>query len=252
MSDQVRIALIGALQAIVVALIGMITGILVALLNRKREQARSNGRVGGAMNKKQSFMRTKTFVWLVAPMAGAALALAGFGGWRVLAGPQSIKAPFCVHGYFYPSGFMNDVKQIELNDQWTDNCHTGPTCVKVKYTPGNKPWAGVYWQYPDGNWGDRPGRRIEGAKKVVFWARGQKGGELLEFKAGGINDPDKKYQDSFEKVFGAKPLTTDWQPFEIDVSGADTSSVIGAFAWTATKSANLQGATFYLDGICYQ
>lgn len=204
------------------------------------------------MNEKRLFMGSKTFIWLVAPITGAALALAGVGGWRAFAASEALRAPFCIHGYFYPSGYMNDVKQIEVTDPWKGNCHSGATCVKITYTPGSKPWAGVYWQYPDGNWGDKPGRKVERAKKLVFWARGQNGGETIDFKAGGINVPDKKYQDSFEKILDTKTLTTDWQLFEIDLEGADTNLVIGAFAWTATKNANPQGITFYLDGICYQ
>jgi hypothetical protein len=254
MSDQRWIALIGLLQAIIVALIGGTTAVGVALLNKKREELKSDNRMGGEMNTKTSFTHTKKFVWFVAPMIGAVLALAGFGSWRALASSQATKAPFCLHGYFFPSGVMNDVKQIEIVDPWKGNCHSGATCVKITYTPGEKAWAGMYWQYPDGNWGDKPGRKIEGAKKLVFWARGQNGGETLDFKAGGINQPDKKYQDSFEKMYEHDPvtLTTDWQFFEIDLAGTDTSSVIGAFAWTASKSANSQAITFYLDGICFQ
>jgi len=240
-------------QAIIVALIGMATGIIVALLNKKREERRPDTQTGGEVNMKRSFAHTKHFIWKIAPSIGAVVALALFGGFRVLANSQSIKAPFCMHGYFYPSGFMNDVKQIEVVDPWKGNCHSGPSCTKITYTPGEKAWAGVYWQYPDSNWGDKPGRKIEGAKKLIFWARGQNGGETLDFKAGGINQPDKKYQDSFERVLDhAVTLTTDWQLIEIDLTGADTSSVIGAFALIATKSANHQPITFYLDGLCFQ
>jgi hypothetical protein len=252
MSDQVRIALIGAAQAIIVAVIGMLTGVVVAILNRKREERNFDSRRGAGMNKKRSFAQTRMFVWCIAPLTGAVLALATLGGWRVLAGSQTTKAPFCMHGYFFPSGFMNDPKQIEVVDSWSGNCHSGPTCVKITYTPGDKTWAGMYWQFPDGNWGEKPGRKIEGAKKLVFWARGQNGGETLDFKSGGISQAEKKYQDSFERILETKTLSTDWQPFEIDLAGTDTSSVLGAFAWTASKSANRKRITFYLDGICFQ
>lgn len=242
MNDEIWKAIIGAVATVCVALINKIS------FDRTRGE--------DTKMKVRSFVATKTFVWLIAPIAGAVMALLISQGVRVIAGSVAIKAPFCVHGYFFPSGFIGDgekgAEAIELNEQWTENCHTGPTCVRVVYHPLAKGWAGVYWQYPDSNWGDQPGRKIEGAKKLVFWARGQQGEEEVDFKAGGINAPGKKYQDSFEKVLGPKKLTSDWQQFEIDLNGADTSSVIGAFAWTATKSANPQGLTFYLDGICFQ
>jgi hypothetical protein len=192
-------------------------------------------------------------LWMV---GGAVLSLALFNGVRILAGASAIKAPFCTEGYFYPSGWMGDgetgSKQIQLNDQWKENCHSAPTCLQFMYEPGTKGWAGVYWQYPDGNWGDKAGRAIEGAARLVIWARGQNGGEVLEFKTGGIKNQDKKYHDSFEKTIGTVGLTTEWKRFEIDLNGVDTSSVLGAFAWIANQNGNPSGLTFYLDDICFE
>jgi hypothetical protein len=138
---------------------------------------------------------------------------------------------------------------IDLNDQWTQNCHSDPTCIRVVYHPPANKWAGVYWQYPDGNWGDEPGRTITGAKKLVFWARGERGDEVVSFKVGGINK--KKYKDSLEKSLGPVKLTTEWKPYEIDLDDAKASSVIGAFAWVASAKGNPNGVTFYLEGICF-
>jgi hypothetical protein len=244
MSDDIWKAIIGAVATVCVALINSIS----------LERTKGDGKD----TKIRSLTATRTFVWVIAPIAGALIALLISEGLNVIASTTSaaVKAPFCLQGYFFPSGFMGDgekgTEAIELKDRWTENCHSGPTCVKVVYHPLGKGWAGVYWQYPNDNWGDSPGRKIEGAKKLVFWVRGQKGGETIDFKSGGINDPKTKYHDSFAKLLDTKKLTTDWQQFEIDLNGADTSSVIGAFAWIAQKNANPQGVTFYLDGICFQ
>jgi hypothetical protein len=108
----------------------------------------------------------------------------------------------------------------------------------------------VYWQYPDGNWGKVPGREVKGAKTVEFWARGEKGGEVVSFKVGGINQ--LKYKDSLDISMDPVVLTTEWKQFEIDLGGADTSSVIGAFAWIASKDGNPGGLTFYLDDIRFK
>lgn len=141
-------------------------------------------------------------------------------------------------------------KLVTLNDQWRDSCHSNHGCSRFTYVPGTAGWAGVYWQYPDGNWGDSPGRKIKGVTKLVFWARGQRGGEQVAFKAGGISG--KKYQDSFEKVLPPVELTTGWKHFEINLAGADTISVIGPFSWSANRHGNPQGLTFYLDDICFE
>jgi hypothetical protein len=243
MSDDIWKALIGAAAALGVAFVNKI--------NFEKKNS------GGKEMKIRSFTLTKVFVWVIAPIAGATTAFLISQGASAIAGPGSVpmKSPVCIRGYFFPSGFMGDgqedSKAIKIN-QWTENCHPGPTCIQIVYHPAKKGWAGVYWQSPDGNWGDKEGRKIEGTKKLVFSARGQRGGELVDFKAGGINDPDKKYRDSFEKILGTQKLTTEWQQFEIDLSGANTNSVLGAFAWTATKDANPDGLAFYLDDICFK
>jgi hypothetical protein len=172
---------------------------------------------------------------------------------RISSEPLVIKAPFDVPSYFYPSGWMGDAggpdgkKHLDFNDQWKDKCHSGSMCIQIRYRPASQGWAGVYWLYPDSNWGDQPGRVVEGATKISFWARGQAGGEVLTFKAGGSHN--KKYVDSFEKVNLPEVLTTDWKHCEISLRGADTHSVIGAFAWSTNCSG---GCVFYLDEIRYE
>jgi hypothetical protein len=209
--------------------------------------------------RRSSTMLTRAFVWIIAPIAGVALSLglsgAGVNPITVAEGgsPAPLRAPFPVNGYYTPSGFMGDTAHITLNAQWTTNCQVGPSCMKFQYKPENLPgepvWAGVYWQSPPGNWGDQPGKKIEGASKLVFWARGENGGELVSFKVGGTRG--KKYEDSLEVAMDPSPvqLTSHWQQYEIDLKKPDTSSVIGAFSWSTTRDGNPKGATFYLDGI---
>ena len=132
--------------------------------------------------------------------------------------------------------------------------HTDKTSIKIDYQPGSEGWAGVYWQYPHSNWGDLPGTRINKAKKIVFWARGNKGGEVVEFKAGGISNAT--YQDTFDRSTGKLTLTTDWKRYELDVSTIPSTmnllNVIGAFAWTASAQDNVEDLVFYLDNIYYK
>ena len=133
--------------------------------------------------------------------------------------------------------------------------HSPPTCVKIAYTFGPKRWAGIYWQNQPDNWGDRPGQDFstKGFKAVTFWARGAKGGEVVEFKSGGASNPAKKYHDSYLETTGRVTLTKEWQKFTIDLSSKDLSSVLGGFCWVAEAKYN-QGdkITFYLDDIDLQ
>jgi hypothetical protein len=130
--------------------------------------------------------------------------------------------------------------------------HADDMCIKVSYQPGAIGWAGVYWQYPPNNWGDQPGRTIRGSTKVTFWAAGQKGGEIVEFKSGGIASGAKKYKDTYEATLGSIALTKDWKRYEISIKGKDLSDVIGAFAWVATADANPGGLTFYLADMQFE
>lgn len=243
------------MSQVLVALIGAVAAIVVAWINRPHAHRPWEAKRQTAVTiVKQPFRATRVFIFLLAPIFGAAALSLLYKGATVIAGPPELKAPFCIQGYFYPSGWMGDAaksgKVLELNDHWRDNCHSNHSCSQFTYRPGNVGWGGVYWQYPDGNWGDEPGRRIIGATKLVFWARGQNGGEEVDFKMGGING--KKYQDSFERVLPSVELTTDWKRFEIDLKNADTRMVIGAFSWSANRQGNPQGLTFYLDDICFQ
>lgn len=170
-------------------------------------------------------------------------------------GPMQAE-PVYVDQMFIPSGYMGDGEKpgfVQVRPVSGEKPRPGKDdnlCIKVTYKPGPVGWAGVYWQYPAQNWGDQPGRSLRGKTKLVFWAAGLKGGEIVQFKAGGITG--KKYHDSFEATIGSKALTKDWKEYVIDLSGKDLSSVIGAFAWVATGDANPGGLTFYLDDIRFE
>lgn len=171
---------------------------------------------------------------------------------------QSPKVRFDIAAQFTASGSMGDGEQgpkyIQLMEGWKDKPHSTPSCIKVIYSPGPNGWGGIYWQNKPDNWGDKPGEDFNhaGYKKLTFWARGETGDELIEFKAGGINTLGKQYKDSFEISAGKIQLEKEWKQYTLDLEGKNLSSVIGGFCWVAAKSANLHGATFYLDDIDYE
>ena len=175
-------------------------------------------------------------------------------GEKKLQNPQ----PFDVLSKFHAAGWMGDgeqgTKYIQLFEAWTQKPHSEPVCVKITYTPGPKGWAGIYWQNKPNNWGDKPGINLKkyGYTKIALWARGEKGGEIVEFKAGGIEASGKKYKDSFEVSTGKIILEKKWKQCTIDLEGENLSCVIGGFCWVASKSANPDGLTFYIDDVYYE
>ncbi len=146
--------------------------------------------------------------------------------------------PFELESQYYPSGWMGDGagetgpkyltathEQATINGQAT-------TAIRIEYHRGPKGWAGIYWQYPENNWGDTEGFDLSGAKKISFDAKGERGGEIVEFLSGGIKDKTNK--DQFKKSLGKKPLTAAWTHYSIDLSSFNKEElhrVIGAFAW---------------------
>jgi hypothetical protein len=167
------------------------------------------------------------------------------------------KLPFYIYSdqndHYIPSGFMGDTSDIVIVGTTKTNPGKGSACMQVKYAgkaAGGQKWSGVYWQDPANNWGTIKGAgyNLTGAKKVKFMARGEKGGEIVEFKAGGISG---EYPDSFKAEASPVTLTADWKEYEIDLTGQDLSSVIGGFMFTVAKDKNAENTVFYLDEIRY-
>ena len=149
---------------------------------------------------------------------------------------------------------MGDYSDIAIDQGWADNPRSGTTCLKITYKPNvsqGARWAGVFWQNPANNWGDRKGGfDLTGAKKLVFWARGEKGGERIEeFKIGGISGA---YPDSDSSGIGPVILTKEWKQYEIDLEGKDLSYISGGFCWATNLDVNPEGCIFYLDDIRYE
>jgi hypothetical protein len=172
-----------------------------------------------------------------------------------------IQLPFVVYqdgesrkNHFSPSGWMGDYSDLRIMSSCKDKPHSGTSCFKITYSAKmaqNAGWTGIYWQHPMSNWGDKKGGfNLTGAKKLAFWARGEKGGETItEFKMGGITG---EFGDSDMAMMGPVTLTNEWQQYSIDLEGKDLSYVIGGFCFSASKDDNPEGFIVYLDDIAYE
>ena len=157
--------------------------------------------------------------------------------------------------HFAPSGWMGDYGDVLFDDHWLPKgAKSGKPIIRIAYSAEGKQgndWAGMYWQNPANNWGNRPGGfNLNGARRLVFKARGEKGGEVVdEFKMGGIAGD---YADSATASSGLVTLTKKWQEISIDLEGQELSSITGGFCWTLSRDHNPDGAIFYLDDIRFE
>lgn len=156
--------------------------------------------------------------------------------------------------HYAPSGWMGDYGDIGLDSAWANGPQAGWTCIRNMYKPKAKSkngWAGIYWQEPANNWGRSPGGlNLRGAQRLVFWARGEKGGEKIKaFKVGGIKG---RYDDTAEASIGPIVLEKEWKRYEIPLRGKRLKRIAGGFCWVASGWDNREGMTFYLDEIQYE
>jgi outer membrane protein OmpA-like peptidoglycan-associated protein len=157
---------------------------------------------------------------------------------------------------YVPSGYMGDTNTLVMSAAPIATHDGKGSPLKVIYRParGQKGWAGIYWQQPANNWGERAGKAgfdLSGATRLVFWARGEKGGEKIhEVAAGGI--VGGRYPDSDTIKKGPIKLTTEWQRFDLDLAHKDLKHIIGGFAFFMTKYDTSGESTIYLDDIAYE
>src|SRR2546423_3667698 len=128
---------------------------------------------------------------------------------------------------YVPSGWKGKTDAIAIDPKCTVSPHSGATCMKLEFRAADN-FGGIVWQDPANDWGDKPGGHdLSGAKRLSFWARGEKGGEKIEFKFG-ILGADKKYSDSASGETKVE-LTRDWKQYTIDLDGKDLKRIKTGF-----------------------
>lgn len=170
--------------------------------------------------------------------------------------------------HYVPSGWMGDFGDLKFNNGWKegvaktfgkgdkrpkDPALKDETCMQIKYSAERKQgagWAGIYWQSPANNWGDkRGGYNLSAYSKLTFWAKGAEGGEVIDkFLIGGITGQTEE-GDSDEASISPVELTKEWKKYTIDLKGLDLTHIIGGFGFAANSDVNPDGFTIYLDEI---
>ena len=177
---------------------------------------------------------------------------------------ELVSAP--LDGMAIPAGWMsgggNPETFISLSSGQR-NCQNRPGCTRIEYQAGGQ-WGGIFW-WPQscGATGTDPAwQKVKSGDcginvlkaggfsevtRLKFFARGERGGEGIEFKIGAVDMLPKP-----GRSMGKITLTQTWEEREIDLRGMDLSLACALFAWIATDAANPRGAVFYLDGIRFE
>lgn len=185
---------------------------------------------------------------------------AAYANWPMLGkGPKPKKElraaamPYPVYrdganGPWYVSGYMGNTGAMKVDDRCAEKPHSGETCMKVEYS-ANDNWAGIFWQSPAGDWGDKQGgANLSKALTLVFWARGEKGGEKVSFFMGGIGK-DKPFHDTANRKLENVVLKKEWTRYRIPLDGEDLSQIKTGFGFNFGGQG--RPFAFYLDDIEY-
>ena len=155
----------------------------------------------------------------------------------------------------------------DMDENYTKKPYSGTSCIRCEQTSRKKDWGG--WMFLNGylkEWDRKPkpndgnkggaGLNLTGANALRFYARGKKGGEVVEFFTCGfgydktnkktVGNPDS----SMRKSTGQVTLTRDWKEYIIPLKGANLNYVVCGFGYEVDGKTNgKKDVVFYLDEI---
>ena len=157
------------------------------------------------------------------------------------------------HGHWTNWMPPESAKMLKLNMADKVNPAFGESCIRVdiKFLAPN--WCGVAVSSAADYWGEKAGAAFElqNAQKVIFFAKGARGGEQIQAKFAITGD--KPFGDS-DKIGAATKwlsLTKRWTKFTLDVSKVNKRRVVTPFVFVTNKPRNggRGSLTFWIDHI---
>jgi len=117
-------------------------------------------------------------------------------------------------------------------------------CIRITYRPHEQHWGAVYWQTKK-ELGVRKPVRFPAHSRIAFWARGETGEEVVEFRMPA--DPSSELLTHGELAH----LGTQWKHYELEIGERAGKPVTGVFGvrWKCVTDQNKRGLTFYLDAL---
>jgi hypothetical protein len=139
-------------------------------------------------------------------------------------------------------------KSFKLNPGFVSTDNTCEMCLRAEYAPSTKGKAGFAYNF---------GKPVDlsGAQRVVFFAKGQKGGETLTVFSIGKNIVDTRKSGNVAQLQTASPtelerlfknikysvitqnitLTNDWKRYQIPLNATDMKGVVSPFGIIVQK-----------------
>lgn len=148
------------------------------------------------------------------------------------------------HDYGYldnvgsPSGWGGDIDSIKINLNHIDEPFSGDSCIEINYTADDRAkqkWAIIFWQNAPQLYD------ISSMNKLIFYAKGKRGGEIIELVVG-LKDDSGQVKEKIE-------LTPEWEKYSIDLGKENLTNISGLFGCIITLRNNPYGVIFYLDEI---
>ncbi|MEY4545772.1 MAG: hypothetical protein RL685_1967 [Pseudomonadota bacterium] len=167
--------------------------------------------------------------------------------------PAPVVAPLDV-GRAYPIvESIGANRRFHLDKTTAAEAHSPPEAWKIEFESRGG-FGGFCWKNKAGNEGELAGDNLSagGYRRIGFWARGLKGGEVAEFRAGGLGNIKTRHRDSFDVSAGKIRLGTSWKEYSIFVKDKDLSSVMTPFCVLMYREDNAQDAVVYVDDIEYK
>jgi len=141
-------------------------------------------------------------------------------------------------------------------------------CIMISFGNLKEPprWAGVVFPVKANYFGEKEAEvekeaeteklvlNLERARKLVFYAKGENGGERIQVKAAFAGDKPKGDSALFPVISRWLTLGKDWSRYEVPIDNpGQLTRVITPFAVIASLAYNPGGAiTIYLDEIYYE
>ncbi|MDD5065798.1 MAG: hypothetical protein PHF84_02000 [bacterium] len=151
------------------------------------------------------------------------------------------------------SGWMGDIRNLKIDKLCTKNPNSGKSSMRVSYqviTKTENKAVGVYMQQnPASRLATlRGGYDLTKASKISFYARGENGNEVVEFKM--VTAKEQNLLAS-SKVSRKITLTKEWKKYELDLSNTEYKDISGGLGFVIHTRDNREGVIFYLDDIAY-
>ena len=146
------------------------------------------------------------------------------------------------------------IKNVALDDGSLPYGGAGES-VRINFHLSQRDWAGVaVASYPNcwGEWCCPAFYDLGGARRLIFYARGGHGGEVIEVKVAILGD--KPYGDSASKpaTTGSVTLSREWRRYALNLAHIDLSRVVTPFSVFAAGSHNQRNVEICLDEIYFE